>query len=455
MPADWLRWLHFVRTYRTLCIRFVVAECLDARTACHFLAEMLKTTAATADRSSEMTLWDTSAIRAARIGVCVLVALSLLWVSSPRADAAGLDGESVEDVVENDETVRLAREELQTATRQRDALNQQLDEAAAEFEHARGQAERLASEAERADRDLRAVAESSERERQETADQVIAAYLAPARQLSMSEFVLAADDAATAMHVMGLIERMGSRSDQAITRINRAEDLTQDEVRQQRVVTAGAQAAAEERLRAAGRLQAVLDDSVRVVAQADATLARAEADAEARERERRRQEAERRRQEAERKAREEAERLARERQSAATAPPPAVNGRVCPIGAPNGFIDSWGFPRSGGRSHQGVDIFASYGTPIFAVADGVADTGSNRLGGLTINLRSDAGDRYYYAHMSSIAVADGTRVRAGEVIGATGTSGNAAGTPPHLHWQYHPGSGGPVNPYQLSVALCR
>jgi murein DD-endopeptidase MepM/ murein hydrolase activator NlpD len=408
-----------------------------------------------------MATWNRSLIGSARLGVCVLLVLSLLSVPAVRAGAAADRDSSIDAVVDDDEAVRRARDELLGAERQRDALNQRLDEAAAEFENARGLAERLTSEAGQADEALRSVEASSQTERQATADRMIAAYLAPSRQLSMSEFVFAADDAATAMHVVGLIEQMGHRSDRAITRINEAEHLTRDEVRQQHVVTAGAQGAAQERLRAAGRLQAVLDDAVRVVATADATVARAEEDAA--ERERRRAEAERRRQEAERRAREEAERRAREgtRRAARedrpgdSAPPPAVDGRVCPIGTPNGFIDSWGFPRSGGRTHKGVDIFAAYGTPLFAVADGVANTGSNRLGGLTINLTDDQGHRYYYAHLASIAVADEARVRAGEVIGATGTSGNAAGTPPHVHWQYHPGGGAAVNPYPLSVALCR
>ncbi|HWB70705.1 MAG TPA: M23 family metallopeptidase, partial [Egibacteraceae bacterium] len=129
---------------------------------------------------------------------------------------------------------------------------------------------------------------------------------------------------------------------------------------------------------------------------------------------------------------------------------------VCPVGAPNGFIDSWGFPRSGGRRHQGVDIFAAYATPLYAVADGtVQRVFRSRLGGLSIDLVDGRGDRYYYAHLSAAQAVAGQRVRAGDVIGANGDSGNARGSPPHLHWQYHPGGGPPVNPYPLARALCR
>lgn len=138
------------------------------------------------------------------------------------------------------------------------------------------------------------------------------------------------------------------------------------------------------------------------------------------------------------------------------APPPSVDGKVCPVGIPNGFIDSWGFPRSGGRRHQGVDIFAPLGTPLFAVADGtVQRLTNNTLGGLSVHLVDDSGDRYYYAHLDAFAVAAGTRVKAGDLIGTVGNTGNARTTPPHLHWQFHPGNGPPVNPYSLAHALCR
>ncbi|MGH3664892.1 MAG: M23 family metallopeptidase, partial [Egibacteraceae bacterium] len=137
-------------------------------------------------------------------------------------------------------------------------------------------------------------------------------------------------------------------------------------------------------------------------------------------------------------------------------PPPNIDGKVCPVGTPNGFIDSWGFPRSGGRTHQGVDMFAKYGSPIYAVADGVVDRAySDSLGGLAIIFVDDHGDKYYYAHMSSLAVRSGQRMTLGAVMGAVGTSGNAAGTPAHLHWQYHPGGGDPVNPTPLATRLCR
>ena len=128
---------------------------------------------------------------------------------------------------------------------------------------------------------------------------------------------------------------------------------------------------------------------------------------------------------------------------------------ACPLGLPNGFSSSWGAPRSGGRSHEGVDMFAARGTPVVAAGAGTVRVGRNGLGGLTVNLHDVAGNRYYYAHLDSVGVLDGQAVEAGQILGGAGTSGNAAGTPPHLHWQVHPGGGGPVDPFPLANALCR
>ncbi|MBA2529992.1 MAG: M23 family metallopeptidase, partial [Euzebyales bacterium] len=131
-------------------------------------------------------------------------------------------------------------------------------------------------------------------------------------------------------------------------------------------------------------------------------------------------------------------------------------GKVCPVGGPNGFIDSWHYPRPGGRLHLGVDMFAAHGTPLHAVADGVVDNVyTDSLGGLAVTMTDTGGDYYYYAHLSSASSRSGQRVRARDVIGAVGNSGNARGTPPHVHWEYHPGGGTPVNPTPLATALCR
>lgn len=147
-----------------------------------------------------------------------------------------------------------------------------------------------------------------------------------------------------------------------------------------------------------------------------------------------------------------------------TAPPPATTspppnpggGGVCPVNGAVTFTDSWGAPRSGGRSHRGVDMIAARGVPIVAIFDGKIERYSNSaLGGKSIYFRSDAGDRYYYAHLDDFAgVATGEWIGAGTVIGYNGSTGNAPANLPHLHFEYHPGGGGAVNPYPLVRGLC-
>ncbi len=134
---------------------------------------------------------------------------------------------------------------------------------------------------------------------------------------------------------------------------------------------------------------------------------------------------------------------------------------TCPVLPPVQFIDSWHFPRSGGRVHLGQDMFAVEGQPLLAVDDGTVvemRTGSG-LGGTVIWLRTDGGHHWYYAHLSAFApdLAPGDRVSRGQVVGAVGRTGNARTTPPHLHVQWRPDGrrGADVNPYPLLDAACR
>lgn len=137
----------------------------------------------------------------------------------------------------------------------------------------------------------------------------------------------------------------------------------------------------------------------------------------------------------------------------------AINGFVFPVDGPHSFTDTWGDPRSGGRTHQGQDIFAARGTPCVACYDGtISRTYWNQgLGGTAIWLDADNGVSYYYAHLDGIApgISAGVRVTAGQVIGYVGDSGNAQGGPCHLHFQAHPGGGSPVNPYDILRASDR
>jgi peptidoglycan LD-endopeptidase LytH len=120
-----------------------------------------------------------------------------------------------------------------------------------------------------------------------------------------------------------------------------------------------------------------------------------------------------------------------------------VDSIVCPIQG-SAYSDTWGAPRSGGRSHKGVDMLAPMGVPLYAVVAGTVSFGQNRLGGNAASLIGDNGNRYYYAHLASFE-GEGRRVEQGDVIGYNGDTGNARGTP-HLHFEIHPGRGLAVNP---------
>jgi murein DD-endopeptidase MepM/ murein hydrolase activator NlpD len=121
------------------------------------------------------------------------------------------------------------------------------------------------------------------------------------------------------------------------------------------------------------------------------------------------------------------------------------------------FTDTWGAARSGGRSHQGVDMIAARGTPAVAVEAGtIAQMSNSSLGGITLWLAGSSGDSFYYAHLDGYALglSSGQSVGVGEVIAYVGNTGNAQYTVPHLHFEWHPGGGGAVNPYPLAAELC-
>jgi peptidoglycan LD-endopeptidase LytH len=129
--------------------------------------------------------------------------------------------------------------------------------------------------------------------------------------------------------------------------------------------------------------------------------------------------------------------------------------QACPVGQPRAYSDDFGAPRPGGRTHQGIDLLAPLGTPIYAAQSGRFDQNYNSLGGTSALVYADIGDFTYYAHMSSYAgVPSGAHVAAGTMIGHVGNSGDAAGGPYHLHFEYHPGGGGAVDPYLLLRAIC-
>ncbi len=112
--------------------------------------------------------------------------------------------------------------------------------------------------------------------------------------------------------------------------------------------------------------------------------------------------------------------------------------------------DTWHGARSEGRKHEGIDIFAKRGTPVLSSTEGiVSQVGTNRLGGLVVWVVGPGGQRHYYAHLDRYAdVEAGMRIEAGRVLGFVGNTGNAKGTPPHLHYGIYDVDGA-INPYPL------
>ncbi len=133
------------------------------------------------------------------------------------------------------------------------------------------------------------------------------------------------------------------------------------------------------------------------------------------------------------------------------APSSSGSNLACPVAGPRAFADTWGAARSGGRSHQGVDVISPGGTPLVAMESGRVEFKSNGLGGQTLRLYGASGTRYYYAHLSGYE--GGNRpVNKGDVVGYVGRTGNT--TTNHLHLQIHPNGGQPINPYPITRAAC-
>ena len=117
------------------------------------------------------------------------------------------------------------------------------------------------------------------------------------------------------------------------------------------------------------------------------------------------------------------------------------------------IANTWHAPRGTDRVHEGQDIFAPKGTPIFSATSGyVYKIGENNLGGQTVSVIGAGGRVYYYAHLDAYAtgLTEGEPVNTKTLLGYVGTTGNAQGTPPHLHFGVYTSSGA-INPLPLIV----
>ncbi len=132
----------------------------------------------------------------------------------------------------------------------------------------------------------------------------------------------------------------------------------------------------------------------------------------------------------------------------AVAPTPIA---ACPVPGAQ-FSNDYGYPRPGGRFHDGVDLFAPTGTPVLAPVSGWVQHLTGPLGGNQFILRGDDGHRYAGSHLSAFGAAG--QVTAGTVIGYVGDTGNALGARSHLHFDIRPGGGPSVNPFAVLDAAC-
>lgn len=368
---------------------------------------------------------------------------ALQWCAATAALAVALAGPVAAETVDP----AGAAADLRQAEARLQEVQELLDQRAADYERARQHVVTLQQETEDAAQRLEA-AEQIWAQADARADAWIRErYVHPTAAGTWALRVLTrSESVGAALHQIALRRHLPSRRvDQAQTAA-RASALVSDERQQHATVLTGAAQAAADLEEQQARLDATLAAAAEAVDVAGAELEDA-----------RRVAAEQAAVQAALAAAQEAAADGLIRRQAVQADNPAAWPPVmaCPLGLPNGFSSSWGAARSGGRQHQGVDMFAARGTPVVAAGAGTVQVGHNGLGGLTVNLRDVAGNRYYYAHLDSVRVQDGRAVEAGQILGGAGTSGNAAGTPPHLHWQVHPGGGGPVDPFPLADALCR
>jgi murein DD-endopeptidase MepM/ murein hydrolase activator NlpD len=116
-------------------------------------------------------------------------------------------------------------------------------------------------------------------------------------------------------------------------------------------------------------------------------------------------------------------------------------------------MNDFGFPRADTGFHQGNDMMAPRGANVIAPVSGTVTQGVGKIGGNFFRLTGADGTSYYGAHLSAFGKSG--KVKAGDVIGAVGNTGDADGGPTHLHFEIHPAGGDAVNPYQYLVKACR
>ena len=128
------------------------------------------------------------------------------------------------------------------------------------------------------------------------------------------------------------------------------------------------------------------------------------------------------------------------------------------IGGKAAWTDTWGAPRYGPgpiiRTHEGQDVFCSYGDPVLATETGTVNYGDAGLGGKVARLFRSDGSYWYFAHLSDFnneEFPSGSTVEAGDIIGYCGNTGNAVSTPSHVHFGFYDKSGSARNPHSTLI----
>lgn len=126
---------------------------------------------------------------------------------------------------------------------------------------------------------------------------------------------------------------------------------------------------------------------------------------------------------------------------------PPIDGKNCY------YANTWGAPRSGGRIHEGVDIIAAGGTPLYAPLSGRVVRSQGSLAGNQAKVVASDGTYFIFAHLSAYndGAPHGTSVPAGTVIGYVGKTGNTSVN--HLHFEVHPQGGKAVDPTPIVAAV--
>ena len=136
---------------------------------------------------------------------------------------------------------------------------------------------------------------------------------------------------------------------------------------------------------------------------------------------------------------------------------PAVSISVFPVQGLCSYENTWHAPRGTDRKHLGVDIIAKEGNLLYAVADGTITklytVGTDKLAGNGVRLTTADGTYFFYGHMQKLAdgITIGTQVKAGQVVGFLGKTGDT--NTPHLHIEVHPLGGDAIDPTPVVAAV--